>query len=120
MILVVDDNLDACKPLCRLLEMDGYEAECILSGREALHSMHARKPDLLILDIMMPGMSGLEVLETLRHDPDLKDLPVVMYTADVSERDREQAIQLGARDYLIKGQLSWQELRERIHYNYPA
>jgi len=100
--------------------MEGFETECVLSGREALHSMHARRPDLLILDIMMPGMSGLDVLREVRADPDLKDLPVLMYTADNSARDHDRAMELGARDYLIKGQLSWQELRERIHHSYPA
>ena len=71
MILIVDDHPDSCEPLKRLLTMVGHPAECVQSGPDALAYMRTVEPDAVVLDVRMPGMSGLDVLKIVRSDPNL-------------------------------------------------
>jgi CheY-like chemotaxis protein len=121
MILIVDDHLDSCEPLKRLLTMVGVPAECVQSGPDALAFMRSvTTPDAVVLDVRMPGMSGLDVLKEVRNDPNLYHVPVMMYSADYSDRDRQEAMKLGANDYVPKAQLEWPELLDRINHVYQS
>jgi len=113
-ILVVDDSLDTIRPLARLLQCMGHKVHCATSGVEALGYLHAIRPQLVLLDVSMPEMDGLEVLHRMRADRHLSTLPVVMYTALSDEARRMRALQLGAADYLIKGQTNLGELQAKI------
>ena len=113
-ILVVDDYLDTCRVMARLLRRVGYGAECAGSGRAALDYLHAQPVDLVLLDISMPGMDGMEVLARMRADARLRAVPVVMYSALTDERQQEEARRLGAQDYIVKGRLTFDGIQEVI------
>ena len=113
-ILVVDDHPDTGRLLARLLRHSGHAADYVESGPAAIQSLTAVPADLVLLDVMMPGMDGLEVLRTLRATPSFGALPVVMYSAATDEDFQREAQRLGAQDYLIKGQLQWSELQSVI------
>jgi adenylate cyclase len=101
-ILVVDDTPANVKLLEDLLAFQGYEVETAANGEEALASLRAHAPDLVLLDVVMPGLSGYEVCRAVRSDPKLTMLPVVMVTA-LGERDeRVKGIEAGADDFLSK------------------
>ena len=113
-ILVVDDETTTCRTIARLLRTEGHEASCATGGAKALEQLsHAQKPDLVILDLMMPPPDGLDVLEAIRHDQRLLEVPVVIYTAASDPQTRERALRLGASDYLNKG-LGWTLLYTQI------
>src|SRR3712207_6491323 len=86
MILIVDDHTDTCDALKLLLERRGHQVEAAHSGYGALALLRNRTPELIILDMMMPGMNGVDVLRALRADPRLAGVPVLLYSADT---DRE-------------------------------
>lgn len=113
-VLVVDDDELAGRVAVLLLQEQGHRAVARRTGRDALSFLAGgARPKLVLLDMLMPDMSGLELLRAIRDDERLRDLPVVMYTA-ISDPDvREQAQALGARDYLVKGQ-SWDEVYPQI------
>ena len=102
-ILVVDDNEDNCYTLTRRLKRQGYDNVATAGhGRQALELLAARSFDLVLLDVMMPDMNGYEVLETMKADPTLRGIPVVMISA-LDEMDSvARCIELGAEDYLAK------------------
>jgi PAS domain S-box-containing protein len=101
-ILLVDDKPDILL-LCRLnLEAEGYEIVEAGDGRDALAAVAREEPDLVILDVMMPGLDGWQVLSAIRDDPRTADLPVIMLTAKAQERDQIHGWQLGTTGYLTK------------------
>src|SRR6188768_4109258 len=102
-VLLIDDDKDTCRPLARLLEYMGHEVQHATSGREALGWLNKMRPNLVLLDVSMPEMDGLQVLKEMRKNPDLEETPVLMYTALSDAQRRKQALELGARDYLVKG-----------------
>ena len=110
MILIVDDQPDTGKLLGRLLDRCGYQSCYCESASAALEVCAGIRPELAILDVMMPGMDGLTLLKALRDDPDLAGLPVVMYSASTDEHHQRQANELRAESYLIKGTVSIVEL----------
>jgi CheY-like chemotaxis protein len=112
-VLVVDDDEVAGRVVALLLQQHGHEAVCHRNGRDALSFLSTARPRLVLLDMLMPDMSGLELLRTIRADERLRDVPVVMYTAISDPETRQQAEALGARDYLVKGQ-SWDEVYPQI------
>jgi two-component system alkaline phosphatase synthesis response regulator PhoP/two-component system response regulator VicR len=101
-ILIVDDDATMVKLLSTILEIDGFEPSTALSGPEALEMIHREKPDLVLLDIMMPEMDGFEVLARLRSDPAYEDLPVIMLTARTEDRDIFEGWRKGADEYVTK------------------
>ena len=114
MILIVDDQPDIARALAMLLEDSGYSAEVAESGREALDKLRRTTPQAVILDMMMPDIDGSAVLRAMRSDPDMQNIPVVVFSADASQQRIEQTIRLGAQDYIIKGASGWDDLRNRI------
>jgi PleD family two-component response regulator len=113
-ILVVDDHLDGANALVRLLRHSGCEAFAVGSAQEALSLLEEQKPDALILDVMMPGMDGPTLLQIIRSNPRLRDLPVVMYSSDSNYERVDEARRLGAQDYIVKGRFGWQDFHSRI------
>lgn len=101
-ILVVDDNDLNVEMLCMRLKRSGYVAEGVLSGREALRALETSRYDLVVLDIMMPEMDGIEVLREIRKQFSLTDLPVIMATAKTDTADMVEAFEAGANDYVTK------------------
>jgi CheY-like chemotaxis protein len=113
-ILVVDDQPDACRALTRLLQHFGHDASYKTSGPDAVAYLAQRIPDLLICDVMMPGMDGLDVLRLIRSDPRLKKMPVILFSALTDPNFRAYAIGEGASDFWIKGSMDFGTLPERL------
>ena len=101
-ILAVDDE----KSIIRLIEVnlkrEGYEVVTAVDGKEALHKVAVEQPDLVVLDVMMPYLDGFEVLNTMKKDPDTRDIPVIMLTARAQEADVFNGYKSGADCYLTK------------------
>jgi signal transduction histidine kinase len=112
-ILLADDNADMREYVTRLLKQEDYEVEAVADGRAALDAAHARRPDLVLADVMMPGMDGFELLDALRRDPRTRELPIVLLSARAGEEARIAGIQSGADDYLVKP-FSARELLARV------
>ncbi|MCW8345200.1 response regulator [Vibrio sp. ZSDZ65] len=112
-ILIADDEPVNLRILESFLRLEGYQVTLAKDGIEAMATIEKDKPDLLLLDIMMPGMSGFEVCETLREQYDHAALPVIMLTALNQSEDRVRGFEVGANDYLSKP-FSKQELAARI------
>jgi DNA-binding response OmpR family regulator len=101
-VLVVDDNVDVIKMVGLMLESVGYEIIAAQSGEQALVKAQTEKPDVVILDIMMPDMDGYEVCRRLRANPNTSHLPILMFTAKATPSDKLAGFQAGADDYLTK------------------
>ncbi|MBI1388337.1 MAG: response regulator [bacterium] len=101
-ILVVDDEEDILELVEYNLAKNGYDVTCVTSGEEALECARRNGPDLILLDLMLPGVDGLEVCRRLRNDGDPLDVPIVMLTARGEEADIVAGLELGADDYVTK------------------
>jgi DNA-binding response OmpR family regulator len=101
-ILVVDDLAANVRLLCGLLEGEGYSVATAHNGASALASIHSDPPDLVLLDVVMPGMSGLEVCRALRAEPHLAMLPIVLVTALDPDEERVRGLEAGADDFIGK------------------
>ncbi len=101
-VLVVDDSEVLRKIVSFNLTREGYQVDEAKDGREALEKLRQIKPDLVILDIMMPYVDGFEVLRSMRKDPELSHIPVIMLTAKGGEDDPKTALELGANGFLTK------------------
>lgn len=110
-VLVVDDHPDTCTITVKILKMLGYAAHCVLSGREALDFLAANPVGLILLDLMMPVMDGIETLARIENDPALKSIPVVMHSALSNDLLRTRALADGAKDFLVKGNISLERLQ---------
>src|ERR1022692_2112202 len=112
-ILVVDDEPEAVELVEFNLRQAGYDVLTAADGAEALTKSRAKTPNLIVLDLMLPEMSGLEVCKTLRRDPATAAIPIIMLTAKAAEIDRVLGLELGADDYLTKP-FSTRELMLRV------
>jgi CheY-like chemotaxis protein len=120
-VLTVDDEPGARRALSRVLARAGYHTVGAADGREALRALEQSAPDLVLLDVMMPGLSGLELLEILHDDARWRSLPVVMMTAISDTHTVNRAHQLGAKAYLVKATFSIAEMLENVRrYTGPA
>lgn len=116
-ILVVDDEPLVVASVARMLESSGYEALQATRGIEALKLAKEKKPDLIILDVVMPQMDGFEVLKKLRSDPETKAIAVIMFTTkDNSEDIVRSMVDLGALDFIVKP-FMYEELLDRLRVN---
>ncbi|MCP4720893.1 MAG: response regulator, partial [Desulfobacteraceae bacterium] len=100
-ILVVDDNDSVRQMLTTMLEKLGYEIETASDGFEALSKL-VFDIDLILLDILMPGMDGFEVVQSIRKQTEYKDIPIIMVTGLSSRKDRIRAVEVGANDFISK------------------
>ncbi len=112
-VLVVDDEPNILLSLEFLMQQAGFEVSTAADGETALERINQNCPDLLLLDISLPGISGFEVLETLRSAPRTRRLPIIMLTAHGREVEKEKGMALGADDYVTKP-FSTQQLVERV------
>jgi two-component system phosphate regulon response regulator PhoB len=101
-ILAVDDEPDVLEAITLKFERSGFTVTTASSGAAALECVSQERPDLLILDVMMPEMSGLDVCRTLKNNRATTNIPILMLTAKQSELDRVVGLELGADDYLAK------------------
>jgi len=101
-IMVVDDNHDLVEVVRFTLESNGFNVRCAYSGEELFTGLEEQKPDLIILDIMMPEMDGLEVLTRLKGDPGTASIPVILLTSKVEYKDVIKGYKMGAEYYITK------------------
>ncbi len=101
-ILVVDDEPDILALLEQHLQEEGYTALTATTGTEAIVMAHAERPDLILLDVMMPGMSGFDVCNLLRDSPETRFIPVIFLTAVTETPKKVMGLRLGAEDYVTK------------------
>src|ERR671928_1478556 len=101
-ILVVEDDQDIAELVARYLNKAGYTTELLSSGRDALRSIAANAPDLLVLDLMLPHVDGLEICRAVRASEKTAAIPIIMLTARGEESDRIVGLEIGADDYLAK------------------
>jgi two-component system alkaline phosphatase synthesis response regulator PhoP len=101
-ILVVEDEDDILELLRYNLAKEGFRVTGVVSGEEALRTARSQPPDLIILDLMLPGMDGLTVCRELKHDAKTRETPIIMLTAKGEEADIVAGLELGADDYIIK------------------
>ena len=110
MLLIVDDSRDFTEVLARLLRYHGYEAQTAMSGSDALTWLNVQTPSLILLDVMMPEMSGIDVLRTLRSDEKNADVPVIILTAGCTPQEEQEARSLGVSGMLRKGSVEIAEI----------
>jgi chemosensory pili system protein ChpA (sensor histidine kinase/response regulator) len=113
-VLVVDDADDVRFLLARLLRLGGYATATAPDGMAALGEMDRAKPDLVVLDLMMPRMNGVDMLAALREDPRFRDLPVLLYTAVSSGRMIDDCERLGIQGRITKGSAESTHILDRI------
>jgi two-component system, OmpR family, alkaline phosphatase synthesis response regulator PhoP len=101
-ILIVEDDPDIAHLVARYLDKAGFSTERAANGRDALQAIAAKVPDLLVLDLMLPQVDGLEICRTLRANSATSGLPIIMLTARAEESERIVGLELGADDYLAK------------------
>jgi CheY-like chemotaxis protein len=110
MILIVDDQQELARVLQRVLKRYGYDAETVTGGEEALAYLEGQIPELVLLDVMMPGVSGIDVLRNMKGQAVLEAVPVVIYTAGSTPEQEAEAERLGACGLLRKGTVSLETL----------
>ena len=101
-ILVVDDEEDILELVKYNLEREGYLVDCVETGEEAIERATAIRPDGILLDLMLPGVDGIEVCRELRKNPDTRTIPIIMMTAKGEEADVVSGLEVGADDYVPK------------------
>ncbi len=101
-ILVIEDEASTSKLLSHILRREGYQVHTARTGPEGLRLAHEVQPDLIILDIVLPGMDGYEVCRYLRADPDTEKVPILMLTAMGRPADQRVGFEMGADDYITK------------------
>ncbi|MDI6808043.1 MAG: response regulator [Candidatus Eisenbacteria bacterium] len=113
-ILVVDDEIYIVHILDFSLGMEGYEVVTALDGQQAVEKARTERPDLIVLDIMMPKMDGYEACRKLKDDPETKEIPVILLSAKGRSVDQKMGFEVGADDYVTKP-FSPKKLVERIN-----
>ena len=103
-ILIIEDDPLMSRMYQKIFTFEGYEVDLADNGADGLEKVRSQKPNLILLDIMMPKMNGLEVLSKLKSDPETKALPVVILTNLAGEKDAETAMSKGAVKYIVKSE----------------
>ncbi len=116
-ILLVEDDQGLASVYMTRLEAEGFLLKHVPNGEDALSTTIEFKPDLILLDVMMPKISGFEVLDILRNTPETANIRIIMLTALSQESDMERAKSLGVDDYLVKSQVVIADVVERIKYH---
>lgn len=116
-ILLVEDDEALANVYKSRMEIEGFETKWVPNGEEALAAAVSFKPDLILLDAMMPKISGFDVLDILRNTPETAGVHVVMLTALSQPKDKERAEALGVDDYLVKSQVVIGDVVERVRHH---
>ena len=114
-VLLVEDDPMVIRMYERKFKLEGFNLAMAFNGFEGMEALKKERPDIILLDIMMPKMSGLEMLKLIKDDPQYKDLPVVMLTnlGDRAE-DVQKCKELGAEDYWVKANIKLEDIIERV------
>ena len=116
-ILLVEDDIALSGVYKSRLEMEGFEIGEVNNGEDALSAAIKFKPDLILLDAMMPKISGFDVLDILRNTPQTANIRIIMLTALSQPKDKERAESLGVDDYLVKSQVVIGDVVERVKFH---
>jgi DNA-binding response OmpR family regulator len=116
-ILLVEDDETLASVYKTRLHAEGFDLRRVPNGEDALAAALEYKPDLILLDIMMPKVSGFDVLDILRNTPETTNIKVIMLTALSQESDRQRAESMGVDDYLVKSQVVIADVIERIKFH---
>lgn len=116
-ILLVEDDQALAKVYMARLALEGFDVKHVPNGEDALSVAVTFKPALIVLDAMMPKISGFDVLDILRNTPETMNVRVIMLTALSQAKDKEMAVKLGADDYLVKSQVVIGDVVERIKHH---
>lgn len=116
-ILLVEDDATLAEVYQSRLELEGFEVEHVANGEIALASATKFKPDLILLDAMMPKINGFDVLDILRNTPETMNIRVIMLTALSQAKDKARAKSLGADDYLVKSQVVISDVVARVKHH---
>lgn len=115
-ILLVEDDTALATVYRSRLELEGFDLREVNNGEDALSAAMEFKPDLVLLDAMMPKISGFDVLDILRNTPETTNVRVIMLTALSQPKDKERAEQLGVDEYLVKSQVVINDVVERVRF----
>jgi DNA-binding response OmpR family regulator len=118
-ILIIDDDLDGAAAAAARLRREGHDAHWVTSVPSAMTRLRQRRPDLLLLDIAIPDINGLEMLKAVSTDPRYEDLRIVAYSGATDPQTRAAALRLGALDFIPKS-LAWNEIVARIRQQLDA
>lgn len=116
-ILLVEDDTALASVYDSRLQLEGFDTRVVNNGEDALSAAIAYKPDLILLDAMMPKISGFDVLDILRNTPETTNIRVIMLTALSQPKDKERAEALGVDDYLVKSQVVIGDVIERVRHH---
>jgi DNA-binding response OmpR family regulator len=116
-ILLVEDDIALAAVYRSRLELENFDIREVNNGEQALQTAKEYQPDLILLDAMMPKISGFDVLDILRHTPETMNVRVIMLTALSQPKDKERAELLGVDDYLVKSQVVIGDVVERVRHH---
>lgn len=116
-ILLVEDDQVLAEVYKDRLDLEGFDTLWVENGEKALAEALKYQPDLILLDVMMPRVSGFEVLDILRNTKETADIKIIMLTALSQDKNKQQAKDLGADDYLVKSQVVMNDVVDRIKYH---
>lgn len=116
-ILLVEDDTSLSAVYRSRLELEGFEVQEVTNGEKALSTAIEFKPDLILLDAMMPKISGFDVLDIIRNTPETANIHVVMLTALSQPKDKERAEQLGVDEYMVKSQVVIGDVVDRVKHH---
>lgn len=116
-ILLVEDDVTLAEVYLSRLELEGFEVKHVANGELALSTALEFKPDLVVLDAMMPKINGFDVLDILRNTPETTNIRVIMLTALSQAKDKQRATELGVDDYLVKSQVVISDVVDRIKHH---
>ena len=116
-ILLVEDDEGLATVYTTRLEAEGFSIKHVPNGEDALSTAIEYRPDLILLDVMMPKISGFDVLDILRNTPETNNVKIIMLTALNQDKDMERAKNLGVDDYLVKSQVVIADVVERIKFH---
>ena len=112
-VLIIEDEEDAAELFSEMMRVSGFRVLKTFKSKPAISMMTENKPDLVLLDIMMPEVSGLDILRQMRRDPNLSEIPVIVLTAKSMPADIKNGMEAGASTYLTKP-VGFQELKEAV------
>jgi DNA-binding response OmpR family regulator len=114
-ILLVEDDLFLGKLSKKKMELSGFDVSFLKDGSDVLKQVKSEKPEVIVLDLVMPNKDGFQALEELKSDEETKDIPVVVVSALSSEEDKEKINKLGAKKYFVKSEAQISEIIEYIN-----
>ncbi len=113
-VLIVDDDQTLCEMYSERLKADNFDVVLAKDGAEGLRQVVKFDPDIILLDLMMPRVSGFDVLDILKSSPKTKQIPIIVLTALIQDESREQSLRAGADDYIVKSETIPAEVVSKI------